>query len=450
MRRATGKGWMRVRRLGELVLVLGICAHLAFGFSTAYKRVRAARHGADYASYHYAVRVAFRGGDPYETRALERVARKEHTRKQVHPYLYPPPFLLSMLWSLPLGLARASLVMLALNELLLAGCVALCLRSFRVAPWAMGLLLACYRPIADNAWMGQANLIALFPLLLGFAIASRRPWVGGALVGAAAMMKMSPALCLLYWALQRRFQPIVAAVVAAIVLSLATLPLVGLQAQLRFYTEVLPGFSSGDYHGLRIPITLRANHSIPDIFNSLWPSGSKFRLSSLARIASTVATLSLLAVWAFRYRKPLTTDPDPNAIGALTVIMTLLPVYAYEHHLVFLLLAIGAALTTRPGLLALAAAFFVGWPLGWLRATQKALPFGDWLVQESKFIGALVIFTLNLLGPRKSPDRALKAFSVRAQRALAAIRSHLRNITSRPPWRRGSGRGPPVVADRPR
>jgi hypothetical protein len=446
---------MWVRRLGELVLVLGICAHLAFGFSTAYQRVRAARHGADYASYHYAVRVASRGGDPYETRALERVARKEHTRKQVHPYLYPPPFLLSMLWSLPLSLARASLVMLLLNELLLAGCVALCLRSFRVAPWAMGLLLAFHRPIADNAWMGQANLIALFPLLLGFAIAPRRPWAGGALVGAAAMMKMSPALCLLYWALQRRWQPIAAAVVAAIALSLATLPLVGFHAQLRFYTEVLPGFSAGDYHGLRIPITLRANHSIPDIFNSLWPSGSKFRLSLLARTASALATLSLLAVWAYRYRKPGTTDPDPNALGALTVIMTLLPVYAYEHHLVFLLLAIGAALTTRPGALVLAAAFFVGWPLGWLRATQKALPFGDWLVQESKFIAALVIFALNLSRTRKSPDRAFTPLSLRARRALAAIRSCLQSFTSRGPGERGPGKrgpekGPPVVAEPPR
>ncbi len=389
------------RRGGRLLLLLGLLVHLWFGLRPAYERVTSAPSGRDFASYYYAVQVAAEGGDPYDTAALSAAARAERTRKEVHPYFYPPPFLLTMGWALPLTLKQAYLGMLVLNELLLAGCVALCLGPFGVAPWAMALLLGLYSPIPDNAWMGQANLLALFPALLGLALAPRRPVLGGVLVGAAAMIKMSPALFLLYWALQGRWRPIFAAMATAVALSVAALPLVGLADQLRFYTEILPGFPKGDYHGLSVPITLPANHSIPDVFNQLWPGPSKYRLSDTARLAGTVTTGLLLAIWAWRFRGPPVQDPDPRAIGALTVLMVVLPVYTYEHHLVFLLLAVGAAATARPGFAVLAAGFFLGWPLDWLRAVAKELPALAPLLRESKFLAALAIFALCLLPRRR-------------------------------------------------
>ncbi|MFN9999586.1 MAG: glycosyltransferase family 87 protein, partial [bacterium] len=167
--------------------------------------------------------------------------------------------------------------------------------------------------------MGQANLLALFPALWGLALAPRRPVLGGILVGTAAMFKLSPALFLIYFALRGNWRAVFAAVGTAIGLSVATLPLVGLDAQLRFYTEVLPGFPKGDYHGLSVPITLPANHSIPDLFNQLWPGPSRYRLSEAAQAGSAVVTVAMLALWAFRFRGPAPRDPDPLAIGALTV-----------------------------------------------------------------------------------------------------------------------------------
>jgi hypothetical protein len=386
---------------GRALLVLGLCAHLVFGLAPAWERVTSAPSGRDFASYYYAVQVAADGGDPYETRLLSAAAREDRTRKEVHPFFYPPPFLLAVSWALPLSLKQAYLGMLIANELLLAGCVAVCLGPFGVAPWVMALLLGLYSPIPDNAWMGQANLLALLPALLGLAAAPRRPVLGGVLVGLAAMMKMSPALFLLYWALRGQWRAIGAAVATAILSSVATLPLVGLDAQLRFYTEVLPGFPKGDYHGLTVPITLPANHSIPDLFNQLWPGPTKFRLSAAAQTAGSVVTLALLGLWAWRFRGPSPSEPDPRAVGALTVLMVVLPVYTYEHHLVFLLLAVGAAATARPGLAALAVGFFIGWPLDWLRGVSAAVPAAAPLLKESKFLAEMALFVLLLLPPRR-------------------------------------------------
>lgn len=388
---------------GRLLLVLGLVAHLWFGLWPAWERVSSTPSGRDFASYYYAVQVAADGGDPYDTPALSARARAERTRKSVHPYFYPPPFLLTMTWALPLSLPNAYIGMLVLNEALLAATVALCLGPFGVAPWAMALLLALYSPIPDNAWMGQANLLALVPALAGLAAAPRRPVLGGLLVGFAAMLKMSPALFLLYWMLRGNRRAVAAAVGTAIALSVATLPLVDWEAQLRFYRDILPGFSSGDYHGLTVPITLPANHSIPDLWNQVWPGPTAFRLSDAARTASALTAGLLLVLWAWRFRGPPAGDPDPAAIGALSVLMVMVPVYTYEHHLVFLLLALGAAATLRPGLAVLVVAFFLAWPLAWLRAVQGVVPvaLGDALLRESKFIAELALFGLLLKLPRR-------------------------------------------------
>lgn len=388
--------------LPRLLLALGLVAHLWFGFLPAWKRVNDTPSGRDFASYYYAIQEAKDGGDPYDTRALTQRAKQDGLRKQVHPYFYPPPFLLAMGWALPLSLPQAYVGMLILNELLLVATVALCVGPFGVAPWAMALLLAVWSPIPDNAWMGQANLLALAPALAGLALARRWPIAGGVLVGAAAMFKMSPALFLLYFAIQGRWRAVGAAVATAIWLTLATLPFVGVAPTWRFFTEILPGFSSGDYHGLTVPISLPANHSIPDLFNTLWPGHSRFRLSGAAQAGAGLVAVVLLGLWAFRFRGPATQEPDPLALGALMVLMGMIPVYTYEHHLVFLLLAMGAAATARPGIAVLIVGFFLAWPLEWLRAVQQALPtsLGP-IVRESKFLAELGLFALCMAGSRR-------------------------------------------------
>jgi len=410
-----------VRRfLPALLLVLGLAGHLFLQARPALEKIEAGGAGRDYASYYYAVQVAAEGGDPYDTAALSARAAADRTRKAVHPFFYPPPFLLSAWWSRPLTLAEGYRQTFFINEAMLAGCLAAGAWGLGVPLWAIALLLCTWTPIPDNAWMGQANLWALLPALLGLVLAERRrdraaEIAAGVLVGTAAMMKMSPALFLAWWALRGRWVPAGSAVGTAIALSGVALAVVPLDAQLRFYTEILPGFSRGDYHGLSVPISLPANHSIPDLFDRAFPSAGRL-LSDSARHASAATSLGLLGLWAWFARKA--TDPGA-ALMALAVLMVAVPVYTYEHHLVFLVVAMGVAAgrvaaesrhASRGTAIALwvllALCWFVlAWPLTWLRAVEKLLPAGlSWLTRESKTMGEGLLFLL-LLRASVQPSR---------------------------------------------
>jgi hypothetical protein len=354
--------------------------------------------------------VAADGGDPYDKGALGRAAQAERTRKTVHPYFYPPPFLLGMTWALPLTLRQGALGMLVLNEALLAACLVVLRRAFAVPLWGIALVIAAYTPIPDNAWMGQANLMALLPALAGLALAPRRPVAGGVLVGVAGMMKMSPALFLGYWALRGNWRAAITAAVTAAALTVAALPLVPLDVQIGFYTDVLPGFFAGDYHGLTVPIVMNANHSIPELFARLWPAASPTALSPAARRAGTLVNLALLALWAWRVRaRPAGGAPaaqpsaaeDAAALGALTVLMVVSPAYAYEHHLVFLLPTVLIAARVLPLGAFLPLFTLLSWPLSWLDPVSKALPAFARGFQELKFVAAMGLFVALVWAARR-------------------------------------------------
>ncbi|RME25714.1 MAG: DUF2029 domain-containing protein [Deltaproteobacteria bacterium] len=393
-----------MKRATPVLLLVAAVAWWMLSVRPAWRAVTSVRHGRDYATYYYAVIEAVAPerpgrGDPYDTAALGRRARAEGTRRSVHPYFYPPPFLLSMLWVTPPGRAPLSLATgyrawFWMNQGMLLAVLWALHRWFRAHPLVLAGLALSLSALPDNARMGQANLLVLWLSVVGL-------WRGsGVALGAAAMAKMSPALYLVAWVAERRWKPVLAAIGTAVALSLLALPLVPLQTQIRFYTEILPGFSSGNYHGLTVPITLPANHSIPDLFNQLWPGPDDHTLSDRARIASQAVSLSLLGVLAWgaaTRRRAMAADPlvAANLYGALSVLMLITPVYTYEHHLVVMLLPLAALaqafverrLSRRWLLLALPAGFLVCWPLRWLRSAQELWPAASWVLQESRFFG---------------------------------------------------------------
>lgn len=409
----------------RLLLFLGVLLHLAVMAPSA-ERVWKNAGGADYASYHYATKVAATGGDPYATEALGAAARAERTRKGVHPYFYPPPFLLGTAWSLPLSLRDGYRFMFVLNEVALLGVLAVCVRCFAMPAWAALVLLAAYTPIPDNAKMGQANLLVLLPALAGLALATRPSSptrrardevLGGVLLGVAGMAKMSPALFLVGVAMAGRWRAFVAAGLTAVALSILALPLVGVDAQVRFYAEVLPGFARGQYHDLSVPIGLPSNHSIPNLWFRLLDEGARTTLSPMAQRLGTLSMLGLLGAWAARAgllaRRArriggdvATTVLSPALLGALGVILVVTPAYTYEHHLVLLIPALGAAagqIRGRDGALlrgrvALLAGGFalLAMPLPWFDLA-RGLPglLGD-VAQEMKTLGMLLLLGLLL------------------------------------------------------
>jgi hypothetical protein len=344
------------------LLALGMISYGRHASGSTWEGVKVSRGANDFASYFYAVQASGKGENPYDNSILNRLAQEDNRRGSVYPYFYPPPYLLVMAWTLPLDLSEAHMAFYWAGSFFL---LAVMLSLWKWLPnWGMfgasGLVLLFYTPIFDTLRMGQANLLVLALVVWGvmlveFEGANKRRWLGGALVGLACMMKMSPAILVMWWMIRQEWRPVVAAVLSAVVSSVVVLPLVGFSDQFYFYSDVLPGFSSGNYHGLTVPINIPMNHSLLNfcmqIVNGFQDMGRNTEPSvlatNLARIISFSALLSLL----FVLRKP---RPDAvsraNAAGALVVLMVLIPAYTYEHHLVFLifpLLAVVAALAEK-------------------------------------------------------------------------------------------------------
>ncbi|MEL6189064.1 MAG: glycosyltransferase family 87 protein, partial [Myxococcota bacterium] len=218
------------------VFAFAIAWHL-LAVAGAWTDTHDVRHGRDFASYHYAVEAAAAGDDPYDTRALAKAARQERIRRGVHPYLYAPPFLLLMAWTEPLPLPDAFHAWFWIHAclgVLTALGLAWWWRSFGGDPLALFVMLtfALMTAVPNNHQMGQANFAGLGLALGGLALVERgRAVPGGALMGAACMLKMSPALFVMWWMLRREWLAVGIACATGLVLSVAALPWVGLDVQ---------------------------------------------------------------------------------------------------------------------------------------------------------------------------------------------------------------------------
>ena len=366
--------------------------------------------GADFASYYFAAKVAQDGGNPYRPRQLRQAAAGNSRPGAVHPFFYPPPFLALVWWAPQLELTTAYRVWWCVNVvcgLLCFAVLALWWRALGSAtPLVLAALLVSFTALSNNFTMGQANLPVMLLALAGLWLADEdAPWWGGALMGVACMFKMSPALLVAWWLLRWRWREVAAACGMAVLLSVLSLAMLAPELQFDFYARVLPAFADGRYNGLTVPIGLFGNHSIPNLIHQA-VGGPALRLaplsSSLSSLVSGTMVLGLTTAFWWNPPDPLSRHAQVAAVGGL---MLLIPVYTYEHHMVWIVPAIVVcvvALTERrlptwsaPVLaLAVLAQCF---PISLLREVSEALsrnhyPVVSFLLQEAKFAALLVFF----------------------------------------------------------
>ena len=397
--------------LAVVAIALALGWHARETWDT-WERSGQGRQVRDFKSYYYAVEVAAAGKDPYKTPNLHLAAVQDGVLG-VHPFFYPPPFVGAMAWTRAVDVHTAYRIWFWLDEaatLLAALILGLWWRRLGTAvPVLLAIFVATMTAIPNNHLMGQVNLPVLALALGGLMAEERgRDDLGGVLVGIACMLKMSPALLVLWWLLRGRTRAVRAAVVTALVLSVAVLPLVSFDVQWRFYTEILPKFGSGEYNGLRVPIHLFGNHSLPDLANAIFPGGGH-RLSTNARALSLIAISLLLGgtYWHFRV-EPVDAWAAAGQISAIMVAMLLVPVYTYEHHLVWALpamtLAAGAVVHGKlprawalPVLLACVALCA---ELSWLKTewaeAGRTTPLA-WGLREVKTAGLIVLWAATML-----------------------------------------------------
>ena len=368
---------------------------------------------ADFASYYYAAEHALDGGNPYDTAALNALAeRVGRGLGAVQPFFYPPPFLLFIAWAPTMELSQAYHVWFWINEVLLFAVMVSIFMWWRrdIGP-ALPALLALsfsFAPTLFNLSLGQVNLPVMLAVVWALTLSQKeKPIASGCLMGLACMAKMSPALFVAWWMLRGRWKEVAVACGSAVVLSLVALPMVGIEHQVHFYREVLPGFATGDYNGLTVPISSWKNHSLPSLYYHWIPGEGG--LSSGARALSSVSSLALLVGLGWCFRRPGDDFARQAQIAAVATATLLIPVFTYEHHLLWAALAVavaGGALTRGrlswgwAPLLALAVVTLGANP-AWLRIgydglRDAELTFLAFLVQESKLFSLLFLGGVSL------------------------------------------------------
>jgi hypothetical protein len=296
----------------------------------------------DFPSYYYAAMALTRGEDPYSLEVLARLAAADGYGFEPFAYLYPPLFALLFVPLTLLPLHTAYLVWSALSLGATVAAVPLlwwAVDGGRPALVAASALVAVYGPLRQNLVMGQCNAVLLLLIAVGLLALARRQQVGGGLaLGLATAIKMSPGLLLVLALFNRRYR--------AAAMGLATAAVVGLGAVLpldpalavRFVARVFPRFISGGvYHELYLPVALPTNHSLAGLVASLVPGPSVIELGTAATVivlATGTALMTLGVTVALRAR-----DPRPVlAVGV--VLMLILPLNTWEHHLILALPAL--------------------------------------------------------------------------------------------------------------
>ena len=393
--------------IGALVVIAAVLHALLLADN--WRLASSEEHGRDFASFYYASKVASAGQDPYNGSQLSKAASTEGARTRVYPYFYPPPFLALMSWCKGLSLTGAYRLWFWVDELFAWLCALILIRWWApLGPsrWLFLLLpMLSATTFTNNHLMGQVNLMALTLTLGGLAAQSKgRPWLGGLAVGTACMIKMSPALFVLYWLVQRRYKAVAGSLVAAVLLSLLSLTIVSFETQLRFYSDILPGLFSGDYNGLRIPISIFGNHSPSEFFHSLLP-GARTQLSTAGRLLSVSTTLGcLLLLFRSCSKRPQSALHEAAQVSAVALTMLLIPLYTYEHHMVWawpaialLCYAAWQRIIDRRWLW-LAAALWLVWATQlmslklvyvWIKPISGLL---GWCIKEAKFLALVSLF----------------------------------------------------------
>ena len=385
-------------------VIFAVVYLIVVGIPTVYNASRS-KSGQDYASYHYAAEAVWSESSPFQVANLNVHSRQDRTRKRVHPFFYPPPAVLFFLWSPFFALTTSFTIFVVLSNLCWLGTVWI-MRKLTGASWKILALTALfYTPVSDSMKMGQVNLCVLFLLLLAYQRSN------GLLISLPAMIKMSPALVVFQWLGAVRWKAVLMSGIGAIGLSLVTLFAVDFSEQLRFYTEIFPKFSTGPYHGLTVPVSLPANHSIADIWNQIWPGPLRvsgqggfigktgiYELSQTGRLANSISTACLFIVLCVTSFFKRDRQSQLALFGLSCVIMTITPLYAYEHHLVFVAFPLVLSLhalerkiisskwifVLGPSTICLAVPLFI------LRGVQKRMPEElSWFFQESKFFALL-------------------------------------------------------------
>lgn len=197
-------------------------------------------------------------------------------------------------------------------------------------------------PAAQTMLTGQVNFLALIPLALVPLLTRLRHerWVGVA-IALAAMLKFTPALLIGYLALRRRWEALIASLVALAALAVLSALVVGPQTVLASIPQALRvgGGDAGQAHNQALFAPLLFALGV----------GSSSALALVAKAITALGAIAL-ALWLFHPRAANPSEPaydaDRENLGyaAALCAMVLISPTAWVHHYVWILPAAALAL----------------------------------------------------------------------------------------------------------
>jgi alpha-1,2-mannosyltransferase len=250
------------------------------------------------------------GGDALTAAINQRFASWLPLPLGPHPWVYPPPFLVLILpfGLLPPLLSAASFVLAGFAASVIA--VWRCLeRNIRRWPIIATLLLCPAAPF--NVMTGQNAFYTAALLVGGFGVVGRYPVLGGALIG---LMSVKPQLCLMAGVAliaARQWRTLGAAASSACLLTLVSVPVLGLDIW-RAWLDLV--FGGNELYQAWINVGRLNGISVYACMSWLGAPGV---LASLVQAAATLAAAAA-AYWI--YRQPAAAAMRLAALLAATVL----------------------------------------------------------------------------------------------------------------------------------
>jgi alpha-1,2-mannosyltransferase len=293
----------------------------------------------------------------------------------------------------------------------------------------LGVLLLSF-PGLRTLELGQGHEFVMLGLAVGIWGASRERWgVAGVGLGIATVLKLSPALLLVYLVLRGHSRAAKSALVTAVAM-FAIAAAVGRPGDLVVWArDVAPSVSKGSI----------------DIYNQSWVAwvarlftspgdyGSHDGLGPIHLVAYAIAAGGTFGLWRARRRLPFV----PLELGALIVIALLAGPLSWDHYFVWAVIPItlvvdpdlwrGRSRTEVIGLVAATGAAVLLW-YQWVTVPAVAGPEPDWTLRVTS--SPYVLATLVLLAvvswllmtgcTRMAPDESKRPVALGAARGVVA------------------------------
>ncbi len=371
------------------IVAIFVLMFRAFQFALFTRQIQ---WGYDFSAYWSAAGRLLSGLSPYDAQQLAGT----YSPQQQFLYLYPPPLaaLVTPLHLLfPDDYRAAAWIWAAAGALIVVACVLALARSERLGErhpllagrgvWLLVAAAFAFPPVVGELVLGNVHILLLGLLTVAWLGIrrgdsggdsrrdSRGEWIAGLAVGAAAIVKVFPALLLLWFLLTRRWRAAAGFVVAVVALAVVTFPITRAQPWLDYPTVLA---------NLGAPVDTRDT-----LAPTVWlATAIGF---TPARLIITALGIAIVA-WS-----SLRSAPVLSFATAVAVSVLIAPA-VYQHYLAVLVLPLILGLAAGAWLPAVAIAYLLMWG-----GQQDALGDLSWIVNRAlPTLGALLLVAVLAAG----------------------------------------------------